>query len=95
MEVEKKRHVNEQDQEDEVLSGESDVKESGRVSEQDQEDKILFGEFRWMSRSCTLESARETCSVSDSSTQTPTQTGIKIVRIGDQYITGGDSSNGL
>ena len=53
--------------EQESLSGESDLEESGCVDGQDQADKFLSVEFRWMSRSCTPESAVETCSTTDSS----------------------------
>ena len=66
--------------EQENLSGESDVEESGLVQEQDREDKVLSGEFRWMSRAYKTEPEIETCSVADSfvdnnSELTPTQTG--------------------
>ena len=51
----------------ESWSRESDAEESKSGDGLDQRDKVLSGEFKWMIRSCTSESAVETCSTADSS----------------------------
>ena len=52
------------------MSGESDVEGNVHVNEQDQTGKVLSGKLRWMRRSCTLETALETCSMADASVDT-------------------------
>ena len=51
----------------ESFSGESDVEESASGDREEQRGKFLSGEFKWMFRSCTSESAVETCSTAHSS----------------------------
>ena len=58
--VEETCRVNEQNPEQESLSGESGVEEIGRVEEQDLENRFLSGEFRWMSRTHRSEPGVET-----------------------------------
>ena len=54
-----KIEVESKNPEQKILSGESDVEENSHVNEQEHTDKIFSGEFRWMSRSCTLEEVKK------------------------------------
>ena len=64
--VEESCLVNEQNSEQENLSGEMAVEENGCVEEQDMDDITLSGEFRWMSRTYR-------CSEADSSVENKTR----------------------
>ena len=88
----------------ENMSGELDAEESASGVGQDQGDKVLFGEFKWMIRSCTSESAMETCSTADSSVNSSSairnyyvfrqelERGIRFVKFGNPHVTGRDMS---
>ena len=53
----------------ENLLGDSNTGGNGDVDRQDQVDKVLSGKFRWMNKSCTTDTAVETCYTEDSSVE--------------------------